>query len=141
MIDADKSVVQPEAVNDKPARRVIKIGEWLELLKAQGVPELHLAFRCPVCGTVQSAYDLIKAGAGKDFDAVQKYLGFSCVGRFTDAGPYKKKALVQHKGCDWTLGGLFYIHTLEIEDEAGGIHPRFEPVDSETAIKHMEQNG
>jgi len=70
------------------------IEEFHEALIAQDVPRDHLAMKCPMCKTVQSAASLIAAGAGADFDAVGKYLGFSCVGRFTGAGqhhPYDVK--------------------------------------------------
>jgi len=70
-------------------------------------------FKCPRCGEVQSAEDLVAAGVDKD--DVQKYMGFSCIGRFTD-----------DKGCDWTLGGLFRLHELEIVDEEGNHHPYFD---------------
>lgn len=121
-------------------RRTIKLSEWLAELKAQGVPKQHLAFKCPVCGTIQSAYDLIKAGAGKDFDEIEKYLGFSCVGRFTDAGPYRKGKSPEGKGCDWSLGGLFQLHELEVVDDEGKIHPRFVTATKDEAVKHMEDN-
>lgn len=74
-----------------------------------------ITFKCPRCGTVQSAQELIDAGAGDDFESVQGYLGFSCVGRFDDS-----------KGCDWTLGGLLRIHTLEVIDVDGKRYPHFE---------------
>jgi len=78
---------------------------------------LEVEFVCPSCKTVQTGNDLIKAGAGKDYDEVSGYFGFSCVGRFN------KKA----KGCDWTLGGFFQIHTFEIVcDETGSVRPCFE---------------
>lgn len=74
-------------------------------IRAQGMDRLEdVAFRCVSCGTVQSAQCLIGAGAGKDLEEVERFLGFSCVGRF-DA----------NRGCDWTLGGLFTIHVLEVE--------------------------
>jgi hypothetical protein len=115
--------------------KTMTLDEFLAALKSQGVPREHLALKCPICGTVQSAYDLIKAGAGNSFDEVEKYLGFSCVGRFTNAGPYKKgKSDVV--GCDWTLGGLFQLHKLAVIVE-GKEHPRFEPVLPNEAKAHM----
>lgn len=105
-------------------------------LVAQGVPQVHLALKCPICGTVQSAHDLIAAGAGKDFEEVEKYLGFSCVGRFTNEGPHEK-GTPPGKGCNWTLGGLFRIHKLEVVTEDGKHHPRFEPASKEEAQQHM----
>ena len=76
----------------------------------------EVTFRCPLCGTLQSANDLIKAGAGADFQAVEKYLAFSCVGRWDDT-----------KGCDWTLGGLFQLHELVVIADDGKEYPRFLP--------------
>ena len=80
-------------------------------------------FICPICGTAQSAEDLVAAGVPKD--KVGSYIGFSCVGRWTEAGPHKKDDK-PGKGCDWTLGGLFSLHKLEIEDNEGKMHPHFE---------------
>ncbi|MFK0570831.1 VVA0879 family protein [Endozoicomonas sp.] len=96
----------------------ITLDELKTILKAQDVenPE-HYQFICPSCKTVQTAQDLIDAGAGETFDEVQKYLAFSCIGRFTE-----------DKGCDWTLGGLFQIHKVEVLFEDGTNRPIFEPV-------------
>jgi hypothetical protein len=108
-------------------------------VKAQGQPIEHVALICPKCGTVQSATDLIAAGAGKDLDAVEKYLGFSCVGRFTGAGGHVRGD-ASGKGCNWTLGGLFRIHELEVETPDGELHPRFELATAEQAAAHRNRN-
>ncbi len=105
-------------------------------LKEQGVPRDHLALKCLVCGTVQSANDLILAGAGKDFDEVEGFLGFSCIGRFTGVGSHKRGE-PPGRGCDWTLGGLFHLHKLEVVTEDGAHHPRFEPATANEAQDHM----
>lgn len=91
--------------------------EFHEAMKSQGVSIEQVTFQCPKCKTLQSANDLIAAGAGKNLNEVEKYLGFSCIGRFS-----------KNKGCDWTLGGLFKIHELEVITEDGKRHPRFMPV-------------
>lgn len=110
----------------------ITIPEFHARLKAQGVKRHEdFAFKCPMCGTVQSGQSLICAGAGKDFDAVEKYVGFSCVGRFTGAGAPRKKP--DGKPCDWTLGGFFRLHKLEVIDEGGKHCPRFEIAPPEEA--------
>ena len=93
--------------------------EFHDLLRSQDVPIADVTFRCPRCGVLQSANDLINAGAGSTFDEVEKYLGFSCIGRFPKANG---------RGCDWTLGGLFRIHVLEVKTPDGKVHPSFEPV-------------
>lgn len=125
--------------------RTITHAQFREELHAQGVDSKQdYAFKCPVCGTVQSALDLIAAGAGKDFDSVRRYLGFSCVGRFTNAGPHTAGD-IPGKGCDWTLGGLFKLHELEVTDEAGEVFPYFEiasPVEARVhALTHARRLG
>lgn len=111
------------------------VDEFHEKLKAQNVPDrADLAFACPMCGTVQSARDLIAAGAGLDFDGVERFLGFSCVGRWTNAGSPRAKP--DGKPCNWTLGGLFSTHRLEVITEDGKRHPRFEVASPEQAQQH-----
>lgn len=117
--------------------KTMSIAEWNATCRAQGVPRAHIALKCCVCGTVQSMSDLIAAGAGKTEDEVGKYLGFSCVGRYTGAGGHKT-GTPPGKGCNWTLGGLFRMHTLEVIDETGKGHPTFEPATAEEAQQHMQ---
>lgn len=116
--------------------KTMTLQEWLDALKAQGVPKEHMAMKCPCCGTIQSAADLIKADAGTSFDDVQGFLGFSCIGRFTGAGQHKKGEPAG-RGCNWTLGGLFHLHELEVITEDGEHHPRFELASPEEARGHM----
>lgn len=119
--------------------RTATVEEFQSELKAQGVnSHLDFAFLCPICKTIQSARDLIKAGAGADFDAVQGFLAFSCVGRFTNAGGWKKDE-PPGRGCNWTLGGLFQCHELTVIDVDGSKHPRFEPATPEQAQSHAAQ--
>jgi hypothetical protein len=107
-------------------------------VRAQGQPPEHVAVRCPRCGTVQSAADLIAAGAGPDFEAVEKYLGFSCVGRFTGAGSPRKKP--DGEPCNWTLGGLFALHRLEVVMSDGRRFPNFELATPEEAQAHRQRH-
>lgn len=100
------------------AVRTITLDEFHAEIRAQGTSRLEdVTFKCPSCGMLQSAQDLIDAGAGANLDEVERYLAFSCVGRFDST-----------KGCDWTLGGLLTIHRLEVVTPDGQHHPRFEPV-------------
>lgn len=114
----------------------ITLAELHALVKAQQVPRREdIAMVCPMCRTVQTAQDLIDAGAGADFDAVEKYLGFSCVGRFTGAPTPRQEA--DGTPCDWTLGGLFQLHELEVIAPDGSVSPLFEPATHEQAQRKL----
>jgi hypothetical protein len=115
--------------------KTMTLDEFKTAVLAQGVPHEHIAMVCPMCGTIQSGADLIAAGAGADFDAVEKYLGFSCVGRFTGAESPRKKP--DGEPCNWTLGGLFTLHKLEVVTPDGNRHPRFELASPDEAKAHM----
>lgn len=96
--------------------KTMTLEEFQKEIKAQGTKRIEdVKFRCPSCGTDQCAQDLIDAGAGSDIDEVEPYLAFSCVGRWSS-----------EMGCNWTLGGLFQIHSLEVITPDGKHHPRFE---------------
>lgn len=115
--------------------QTMTLDEYKAAVTAQGVPHEHIAMKCPMCGVIQSGADLIAAGAGADFDAVEKYLAFSCVGRFTGAGSPRKKP--DGKPCNWTLGGLFSLHKLEVVTPDGKKHPRFDLATPAEAQAHM----
>lgn len=122
---------------NEPAMKRLTVEEFRAAIKAQNVPSREdYAFICPMCGVVQSARDLITAGAGEDFNAVEKYVGFSCVGRFIGAPSPRR----EHDGspCNWTLGGLFQTHRFEVITEDGRAHPHFEPASPEAAQAHAE---
>lgn len=110
----------------------ITVDEAHARMKAQGVSAReHVAMKCPMCGTVQSMASLIRAGA--DPATVERSIGFSCEGRWTNAGPWpsdrdrsaKAKTRRLIRGCDWTLGGLFKIHKLEVVMPDGKVHMSF----------------
>lgn len=118
----------------------ITIEELHSRFKAQGVStHEHIAFKCVICSTVQSMASLVKAGCPPEKSETQ--VGFSCEGRWSNAGPYpnekkrdaKSVARRQVRGCDWTLGGLFRLHTLEVIDADGKPQPIFEPASPEEA--------
>lgn len=119
--------------------RTITHQQFSDEIRAQGTPMLHYAFKCPVCGTLQSATDLIKAGVGSTFEEVETSLAFSCVGRFTNAGPHKKDE-PPGRGCDWTLGGFLHAHTLEVVTLDGKHHAHFEVATPEEALEHQAKN-
>lgn len=112
--------------------KTMTVEDFHAALKAQGVSaRRHLALVCPMCGTVQSMQSLIAAGAGENEDAVERSVGFSCVGRWTGAGAPRKEP--DGQPCNWTLGGLFQLHKLEIVTPDGERHPHFEPASPEAA--------
>jgi hypothetical protein len=108
------------------------IAEVHEAFRAQGVDQNDNAVICPICGTIQSMNSLVRAGA--DSDKVHRFIGFSCEGRFSNAGPWvgekdkSKKARDRRtvRGCDWTLGGLFKLNRLTITYPDGTEAPSFE---------------
>lgn len=100
-------------------RKQMKVADYLTELKARfGEEPKNWKVVCPNCNTVQSVQDFYDAGIKEASD----YFGYSCIGRFT-----------KDKGCDWTLGGLFQIHNLELIDEEGKPHPRFEIAEMQAA--------
>jgi hypothetical protein len=108
----------------------ITLDQFRTRVKAQNVSDrIHAAFKCPMCKTVQSMKSFICAGA--DAETAEKYIGFSCIGRTTGAdGPRKKP---DGKPCNWTLGGLFRLHELEVVDDEERVHPYFEVATAEEA--------
>jgi hypothetical protein len=114
----------------------ISIAELHARFKAQGVSAReHIAFRCVVCSTVQSIASLQRAGCPAD--KAESQIGFSCEGRWNNAGAWpsdaRKAARRTVRGCDWTLGGLFRIHKLEVVNEDRKAQPIFEIATPEEA--------
>ena len=68
-------------------------------------------YKCPKCGGIQTYQDFMD---NEIFDPDDKYM-FSCIGRW-----------VKGRGCDWTLGGSFKIHKMEVKTLDGKYHPIFE---------------
>lgn len=118
--------------------QLMMLEEFRQAIKAQGVPVEHTAFICPLCGKIQSGADFMRI-LKTDFDSIQKYLAFSCVGRFTGAGPPPTQKRLDHPGCNWTLGGLFQLHQLEVVTPDGEKHPRFELATPAQAQSHMKE--
>ncbi|PHR23884.1 MAG: hypothetical protein COA36_16405 [Desulfotalea sp.] len=81
--------------------KLMTVEGFHEVVKEQNVSFEHYSFVCPQCGTVQSAENLINAGLCEIFDQVQKYLAFSCVGRFTGASSPRKEN--DSEPCNWTF--------------------------------------
>ena len=117
-------------------RKVINEIEYAKLLDAQEVPKMDYAVKCCMCGTVQSARDFLNLGIAPS--EIGKYLGFSCIGRFMGAG--SPRATPDSKPCNWTLGGLFKTHKLEVELRDGKRMPVFEPATKKEAQALMQEN-
>lgn len=98
----------PSATPTVAPRERLTIEQFHERLKAQGVPVNDYAFRCVMCNTVQSMRSLVEI-AKCDPDQVERVIGYSCFGRFTNAGAWDPKKAKRRAvpGCDWTCGGLF----------------------------------
>jgi len=119
--------------------QTMTVEEFHAAVKGQGVLSREdFAFVCPMCATVQSANDLIAAGAGKSFEEVERYLAFSCFGRWTGAGAPRNKP--DGGPCNWTLGGLFSLHKLEVVTPEGEQYPCFEIASPEQAQKHAQKH-
>jgi len=90
---------------------------------------------CPICGTVQSRA-MFRQFSKLTEEEISGQLGFSCIGRQCDAGPFKPDVEPdsERPGCDWTLGGLFQLHKLEVEYPDGKVSPAFEPASPEQAL-------
>lgn len=117
--------------------RYLTLTELQDELKKQGVEDSHdYAVVCPMCGDPQSIRSLMIKGGLTESEARER-IGFSCVGRVTGSGPYKKDTHDPGTGCDWSLGGLLKMHTLEIMPELGSqdgeTAPFFEPATPEQA--------
>lgn len=114
--------------------QTLTLDEYRAACKAQAPSWDLVVMKCPMCGTPQTARDLVAAGAGADLDAVERYLGFSCIGRFTGAPSPRKEP--DEQPCNWTLGGLFRTHKLEVVTPDGEHHARFELATREEADAH-----
>jgi hypothetical protein len=117
-------------------RRSISLAEFQAELKAQGVDRLDLAFKCPLCKTIQSMRSFIRGGSPAE--AAEKSIGFSCLGRITGAGSPRKEP--DGEPCNWSLGGLLRLHDLEVIDDDGKAHPHFTPATAAEAQELAARN-
>lgn len=98
--------------------RTISVEKWREKGKElYGEDAKKWKFRCPMCGHIQTAEDFRNNNLDPDGRVY-----YSCIGRW-----------VRGSGCDWTLGGLLTVHTLEIITEDGNKVPVFEFADDPDA--------
>lgn len=125
--------------------------EWEAMLRVQARgaghrDPTHLAVVCVMCGTVQSVA-LLQRYSTRSPDDLLQMLGFSCVGRLVSlapsgwtaaAAPTPRLPDLAAPGCDWTLGGLFHLHKLEVEVKPGKFRPTFELATPELAKQLMD---
>lgn len=131
----------PRSRSKRPVRR-IDHAQLLQELAQQGVSSSrYWAFRCPVCGTIQSAASLMAAGMSRE--DVRTSLAVECEGRLLQRGAWplpsdrSSAAVARRKlrGCNWTLNGFVQLHQLEVLKD-GVINPLFELATPEEAQAH-----
>jgi hypothetical protein len=92
----------------------MKIQTYEEFLKEGeelfGPDRKDWRFQCISCKGVQTYKDFDRLGVKN----IENVVHFSCIGRYGKKGH-----------CDWTLGGLFTIHTKEVMKD-GKANPAFE---------------
>lgn len=99
------------------ARRMTR-DEWLARgRELYGDDPRAWKFRCVMCGNVQSAVSVDERNPTLVGKRKDDWIFFSCEGRHTEG-----------VGCDWTLGGLFRLHRLEVvwpaDPDAGADHAK-----------------
>ena len=78
--------------------------EWInKAIELFGKDSKNWGFVCPSCGHIQSVKSVLEHNPSLNPEDVKKWINYSCEGRYNEG-----------EGCDWTLGGLFKIHKLEI---------------------------
>lgn len=128
--------------NTTPTRRTLSLIEYMMETMNQnvGLP-VDVAVVCPSCGTVQSSRDFIAAGVGKTEEEVEPFVGTACIGRYNGAGRLDEpmKQATGLKGCNWTVGGMLKLHTLEVQTPDGKRYPRFDLATPEQAQAHRQE--
>lgn len=85
--------------------RRLSYEDWIKKAKELfGKDSYNWRFKCASCGHIQSINSMLEHNPllkAKDFE---NSIYFNCEGR-TNEG----------YGCDWSLGGLFHVHKLEVE--------------------------
>ncbi len=91
-------------------------------------------FKCPVCETVQTANDFVKAGASKE-DASTS-IANECIGRWLPNkqkafGDRKKDKFSKGKPCNYAGYGLLQLNPVIVEFEDGTTRNAFDFADDE----------
>lgn len=93
--------------------------EWLDIgTKLYGESARDWKFECPNCGNIQSGQDFIALKEAKiisaDFE-IEKYVYFSCIGRYDTRIKHVGTLGDGIKPCDYTNGGLFNISKVKVK--------------------------
>ena len=100
----------------------IEVQEWLKIAaELFGSDPLDWKFKCASCGHEQSMREVKERHPTLEIDDIKRWIHFSCEGRQWVCK--RQKPVV---GCDWTLGGLFQIHNIEVITPDGEAQPAFE---------------
>lgn len=111
--------------NEQIVTPQIPFEEWKEkAIELYGKDRNQWKFKCPSCGGIQTCQDFID----HKIEEPDTKFHFSCIGRW-----------VKGRGCDWTLGGLFRIHKLEVIDPEGNKHSVFEFADEIDINKEVDK--
>lgn len=120
--------------------QTLTVQEFQERMKAQGVTRREdVAFKCPMCKTVQSLADWLDAGIPAE--EAEGKVGFSCIGRASKEPQRAFEKPKPGRGCDYTLGGLIVLNDVEIITEDGRTVPAFELATPEEAQGHAAARG
>lgn len=99
--------------------------EWLQRGKERfGKDYKEWKFKCPSCGNIQSIHDFEDAS----IENPEQKVFFSCIGRWNG---HDNDMLSGKSPCNYTLGGLFKLHHVEVINEEGYITSVFEFAESE----------
>jgi len=78
--------------------------KWIEKAKELfGKDSYNWKFKCPSCGHIQSINSMLKHTPSLKAVEIENMVFVNCEGRYN-----------AKYGCDWTLGGLFQIHKVEV---------------------------
>lgn len=98
------------------ARKTYTHAAWMaEAISRFGEDTGKWRFVCVSCGHVQSIDGIRERSPGRDFKLVVSQAPFACEGRWNP-----------DVGCDWSLGGLFQLHTVEVVYRDGTVAPTFD---------------
>jgi len=87
---------------------LIKEADWRNVALQHYKDVKGIEFECPSCKHKQSINSIMKNNSKLTEQEVRDFIAVNCEGRSTKG-----------KGCDWTLGGLFQIHDVEVLKEDG----------------------